>query len=99
LNDRRIPNPNGVRVVPDQILSRTGAGTGYNPVEANRRASRNGRVSDLPPEIPNAPIRNFFASRYVTCRWPSVAAQCSGVNCDAVRASRSLLLLSLSSAT
>jgi hypothetical protein len=25
--------------------------TGYNPVEGNRRASRNGLVSDLPPEI------------------------------------------------
>jgi hypothetical protein len=25
---------------------------GYNPSEGNRRASRNGRVSDLPPEIP-----------------------------------------------
>jgi hypothetical protein len=27
--------------------------TGYNPVEGNRRASRNGRVSDLPPETPH----------------------------------------------
>jgi hypothetical protein len=28
-------------------------GTGYHRVEGNRRASRNGPVSDLPPEIPN----------------------------------------------
>jgi hypothetical protein len=34
--------------------------TGYNRVEGNRRASRNGRVSHLPPEIPNVTIRNFF---------------------------------------
>jgi hypothetical protein len=31
--------------------------TGCNRVEGNRRASRNGRVSDLPPEIPNVTIR------------------------------------------
>jgi hypothetical protein len=46
LNDGRIPN---VRVV------RAHASTGYNPVEANRRASRNGLVS----EIPIVTIRNF----------------------------------------
>jgi hypothetical protein len=28
-------------------------------LEGNRRASRNGRVSDLPPEIPNVTIRTF----------------------------------------
>jgi hypothetical protein len=50
LNDRQIPN---VRVV------RVHASTGYNRAEGNRRASRNGRVSDLPPEIPNVTIRNF----------------------------------------
>jgi hypothetical protein len=33
--------------------------TGYNHDEGNRRASRNGRVSDLPPEIPTVTIRNF----------------------------------------
>jgi hypothetical protein len=33
--------------------------TGYNRVEGNRRVSRNGRVSDLPPEIPTVTIRNF----------------------------------------
>jgi hypothetical protein len=31
---------------------RVALGTGYNRVEGNRRASRNGLVSDLPPEIP-----------------------------------------------
>jgi hypothetical protein len=50
LNDGRIPNTRVARVAP---------GTGYNRVEGNRRASRNGRVSDLPPEIPNATISNF----------------------------------------
>jgi hypothetical protein len=34
--------------------------TGYNRVEGNRRASRNGRVSDLPPETPNVAIRDFL---------------------------------------
>jgi hypothetical protein len=43
LNDGQIPNPNVVRVA---------LGTGYHRVEGNRRASRNGRVSDLPPETP-----------------------------------------------
>jgi hypothetical protein len=33
--------------------------TGYDRVEEIRRASRNGRVSDLPPEIRNSPIRHF----------------------------------------
>jgi hypothetical protein len=32
---------------------RVALGTGYHRVEGNRRASRNGRVSDLPPGIPN----------------------------------------------
>jgi hypothetical protein len=50
LNDGQIPNPNVVRVA---------LGTGYNRVEGNRRASRNGRASDLPPETPNVTIRNF----------------------------------------
>ena len=49
LNDGQIPKLSGVRVA----LS-----TGYN-----RRASRNGIVSDLPPEIPpeipHGTIRNF----------------------------------------
>jgi hypothetical protein len=43
LNDGQIPNPNVARVA---------LGTGYQRVEGNRRASRNGPVSDLPPEIP-----------------------------------------------
>jgi hypothetical protein len=51
LNEEQIPNPNVVRVAP---------GTGYNRVEGNRRASRNGRVSDPPPEIPTVTIRNVF---------------------------------------
>jgi hypothetical protein len=41
LNDRQIPKNRGVRVHVSK---------GYNHVEGNRRASRNGRVSDLPPE-------------------------------------------------
>jgi hypothetical protein len=51
LNDGQLPNPNAVRVVPGSVL------------EGNRRASRNGRVSDLPPETPNVTIRDFF----ITC--------------------------------
>ena len=50
MNDGQIPNSRGVRV---------DVGTGYNPAEGNRRASRNGRVSDLPPETPSVTIRNF----------------------------------------
>jgi hypothetical protein len=41
LKDGQIPNFRGVRVA---------LVTGYHRVEVNRRASRNGRVSDLPPE-------------------------------------------------
>jgi hypothetical protein len=48
LNDGRIPNPDVVRVA---------AGTGYNRVEVNRRASRNGRVSSRP---------KFLTSRFAT---------------------------------
>jgi hypothetical protein len=43
LNEGRIPNVRGVRVSP---------GTVYRRGEGNRRASCNGPVSDLPPEIP-----------------------------------------------
>jgi hypothetical protein len=50
LNDGQTPSPNVVRVAP---------GTGYCRVEGNRRASRNGRVSDLPPETTNVTIRTF----------------------------------------
>ena len=39
--ENEIPNFRGVRVA---------LGAGYNRVEGNRRASRNGRVSDLPPK-------------------------------------------------
>jgi hypothetical protein len=42
LNDGRIPTPDVVRVAP---------GTGYNRVKGNRRASRNGPVSDLPQMV------------------------------------------------
>jgi hypothetical protein len=52
LNDGKIPSFRGVRVH---------VSTGYNRVEGNRRASRNGRVSDLPPELPTVTmIRNLF---------------------------------------
>jgi hypothetical protein len=53
LNDGQIPNPNVVRVV---------HGTRYHRVEGNRRASRNGPVSDPPPETPQVTIRNFFVA-------------------------------------
>jgi hypothetical protein len=33
---------------------------GVHRVEGNRWASRNGPVSNLPPEIPSVTIRNFF---------------------------------------
>jgi hypothetical protein len=46
----QIPNFRGVRVA---------SGTGYNHVEGNRRASRNGLVT-VSPEIPNVTIRNLF---------------------------------------
>ena len=48
--DESIPNPNVVRVA---------RGTGYHRVEGNWRASRNGPVSDLPPETLTVTIRNF----------------------------------------
>ena len=54
MNDGQIPN---FRV------ERVPVSTGYNRVEGNRQASRNGRVSDLPPEIPNVTIRNFLHRR------------------------------------
>jgi hypothetical protein len=49
LNEAHRPNFRGVRVH---------VSTGYNPGERNRRASRNGRVSDLPPETPTVTIRD-----------------------------------------
>ena len=39
---------------------RVALGTGYDPVQGNRQTARNGRVSDLPPGIPNVTIRNFL---------------------------------------
>jgi hypothetical protein len=50
LNDGQIPNVRAVRVH---------VSTGYNRVEGNRRASRNGLVSDLPREVLNVTVRNF----------------------------------------
>jgi hypothetical protein len=44
MNDGQIPNVRAVRVA---------LGTGYNRVERNRRASRNGRVSCSPPRNPS----------------------------------------------
>jgi hypothetical protein len=52
LDDGQIPNPNDVRV---------DRGTGYRRVEGNRRASRNGPVSDLPPEV-TIRFCNFFTA-------------------------------------
>ena len=51
LNDGQIPQKWFVLVH---------ASTGYNRVAGNRRASRNGRVSDHPPEIFTVTIRNLF---------------------------------------
>jgi hypothetical protein len=52
LYDRQIPNSRVVRVA---------LGTGYNRVEGNRRASRNGRVSSsLPPKSLPLPFATFF---------------------------------------
>jgi hypothetical protein len=65
LNDGQIPNPNGVRVAP---------GTGYHRVEGNQRESRNGPVSDLPPEIPKVTSRNF-------CVTVGFASSVAGWNC------------------
>jgi hypothetical protein len=47
--------PNVVRVAP---------GTGYHRVEGNRRASRDGPVGDLPPEIPSSHDSLTFPSLY-----------------------------------
>jgi hypothetical protein len=49
-NEGEIPNFRVVHVAP---------GKGYTIVEGNCRASRNGRVSDLPPEIPKVTIRTI----------------------------------------
>jgi hypothetical protein len=38
--------------------------TGYNRVEGNRRASRTGLVSDLPPETPHVTDAQPFSSLY-----------------------------------
>ena len=59
LNDVQMPNFRVVRVA---------LGTRYNPVEGKRRASRNGPVGDLPPEIPNVAIRTFSIARVLVGR-------------------------------
>jgi hypothetical protein len=64
LNDGQIPN---VRVV------RVHVSTGYHRVEGNRRASRNGVVSGLPPEIPQFRFATF-APLYATSHQASVRA-------------------------
>jgi hypothetical protein len=48
-NDEQIPN----------FVVRVHMSTGDNRVEGNRRTSRNGSVSDLPPETPHVAIRNL----------------------------------------
>jgi hypothetical protein len=58
LNDGQSPYVRGVRVV--------ALGAGYNYVEWNRRASRNGRVSSSPTRIPTSPIRNLCIAAWHT---------------------------------
>ena len=55
LNDGQIPN---FRVVRVHVIA------GYNRVEGNRRASRTGLVSDLPPETPHVTDAQPFSSLY-----------------------------------
>jgi hypothetical protein len=43
---------------------RVALGVRYNRVEVNRRASRNGRVSDLPPEIATVSDAHLFHRVY-----------------------------------
>jgi hypothetical protein len=55
-------------------------GTGYTRVEGNRRASRNGRVRDLPPETANATIRctlirEVGALRFGAGNWRDIFAE------------------------
>jgi hypothetical protein len=74
LNEEQIPNSRVVRVA---------LGTCYHRVEGNRRASRNGRVSDLPPpEIPNVTIRNFVTAVCLACarcsEWRLIGNTCDG---------------------
>ena len=53
LNDGQVPNRNAVRVA---------FSTWYHRVEGNRRASRNGPVSDRPPETLQSRFATFFAA-------------------------------------
>ena len=49
--------------IPNFRIVRVQASTRYNRGDGNRRASRNGLVSDLPPETPTVTIRNLFRRR------------------------------------
>jgi hypothetical protein len=62
---------------------RVAPGTEYRRVEGNRRASRNGLVSDLPPEIPNVTMRNFCIAvrRGVCTRKENGATACLEAVC------------------
>jgi hypothetical protein len=51
-------------------------GTGYDRVEGNRRASRNGRVSVLPPEIPHVTIRNFCIAVLTSAPGHTASTRC-----------------------
>jgi hypothetical protein len=66
LNDGQIPNPDVVCVAP---------GTGYRRADENRRASRNGPVSDLPPRNPQSTIRCTSATR---APWSRLGAELLG---------------------
>jgi hypothetical protein len=66
-SDGLIPNPRGVRVH---------VRTGSKRVAWNRRASRNGLVSDLAPEIANVAIRFSIAvCKRRVCSWASLMAR------------------------
>jgi hypothetical protein len=64
----RWTNPN-FRVV------RAHVSTGYNRVRENRRASRNGLVSDPPPGIPHVTIRKFVIAGPLMCGGTRTACQ------------------------
>jgi hypothetical protein len=53
---------------PKHSVVRVALGTGYNRVQGNRRASRNGHVGDLPPEIPSVRFAPFSSTIESTAR-------------------------------
>jgi hypothetical protein len=55
-----------------QVPVRVHVSTGYNRVEGNRRASRDGLVSDLPPEIPHVTIRDLLHRCIISRHSPSI---------------------------